>query len=196
MRLFVPRLSPFTTAVASGSIRVVGELADVDHLLVDGTVDTLDMRLFDYALTNAAPVHLALDHNVVKVDELQLAGEGTRLRVSGTIGLHDQRIALQASGDANLGILQGFFRDVRGSGRAELTAAVNGPLRQPLFSGSATITDGRIRHFSLPNSLDAINGTIHFDARGIRLDDVAATMGEGACSSAAASASTGTCRAS
>ena len=31
VRLFVPRLSPFTTAVASGSIRVVGELADLDR---------------------------------------------------------------------------------------------------------------------------------------------------------------------
>ena len=51
--------------------------------------------------------------------------------------------------------------------------------RSRVFSGSATITDGRIRHFSLPNSLDAINGTIHFDSRGIRLDDVTATMGGG-----------------
>ena len=66
----------------------------------------------------------------------------------------DDRIGLQVAGDANLGILQGFFRDVRGSGRAELTAAVDGPLRQPVFSGSATIAEGRIRHFSLPNALD------------------------------------------
>ena len=68
---------------------------------------------------------------------------------------------------------------MRGSGRAELTAAVDGPLRQPVFSGSATITDGRVRHFSLPNALDAINGTVRFDARGVRLDDVTATMGGG-----------------
>src|SRR5205085_1612257 len=39
--------------------------------------------------------------------------------------------------------------------------------------------NGRIRHFSLPNSLDAINGTIRFDSSGVRLDDVAATMGGG-----------------
>ena len=179
VRLYEPRLSPFTTAVASGTIRVVGELADIDHLLVDTTVDSLDVRMFDYALRNAAPIRIALDQHVVRVNELQLVGEGTQLRVSGSVGLHDQQIALQAAGDANLGILQGFFRDVRGSGRAELTAAVNGPLHDPLFSGSATITDGRIRHFSLPNSLDAINGTIYFDERGIRLDDVQATMGEG-----------------
>jgi translocation and assembly module TamB len=177
--LFVPKLSPFTTAVASGSIRVVGDLTDVDHLVIDGTVDSLDMRLFDYAVRNAAPIRLALDQRVVRVEELQLVGEDTRLRVSGTIGLHDQRIALRAAGDLGLGVLQGFFRNVRGSGRAELAAAVDGPIDEPLFSGSATIADGRIRHFSLPNSLESINGAIHFDSRGVRLDDVAATMGGG-----------------
>ena len=179
VRLFVPRLSPFTTAVVSGSVRIVGELADVNHLVLDGTVDSLDMRLFDYSVKNAAPIRLVLDHQQVRIEELQLVGEDTRLRVAGVIGLDNQRIALQASGEANLGILQGFFRDVRGAGRAELTAAINGPLGQPQFSGSATITDGRIRHFSIPNALDGINGTIHFDAGGIRLDDVSATIGGG-----------------
>src|SRR5213076_3041165 len=62
---------------------------------------------------------------------------------------------------------------------AQLTAAVNGPIDQPLFSGSATIADGRIRHLSVPNALDAINGSITFDARGIRLDDLSATLGGG-----------------
>lgn len=179
VRLFVPRLSPYTTAIASGSVRIAGQLADANHLLVDASVDTLDVRLFDYALKNAGPIRIALDKNEVQIRDLQVVGEDTRLRVSGAIGLHDQRIALQASGDANLGILQGFFRNVRGSGRAELTAAINGALHDPVFSGSATITDGRVRHFSLPNSLDAINGTLQFDPRGIRLDDVSATMGGG-----------------
>src|SRR5262249_40812189 len=117
--------------------------------------------------------------HVVRVDDLQLVGEGTKVRVAGTVGLHDQKIALQATGDADLAIVQAFFRDVRGSGRAEIAAAVNGPLRDPVFSGSAKLTDGRIRRFSLPNSLDAINGVIVFDPRGLRLDGLTATMGEG-----------------
>jgi translocation and assembly module TamB len=179
VRLFEPTLSPFTTAVASGSIRVVGELADINRLLVDGTIDTVDLRLFDYGLRNAAPIRIALDRNDVKIQDLQLVGEDTRLRLSGTVGLRENRIALQASGDANLGILQGFFRDVRGSGRAELMASIDGPLKAPLFSGRAIVTNGRIRHLALPNSLDGINGAIQFDAAGIRLDGVRATMGSG-----------------
>ncbi len=180
VRLFVPRLSPFTTAVASGALRIVGELANFDHLLVEGTVDSIDMRLFDYAIKNASPIRLALDRNRIKVDQLQLVGDGTRLGVTGAIDLREERVGLQVAGEANLGILQGFFPgSIRGSGRADLSAAINGSLDRPLFSGSATITAGRIRYFSLPNALDSINGTISFDAGGVRLDDVRATLGGG-----------------
>ncbi len=178
-RLFLPKLSPTTSALASGSIRVIGDLSNVNKLALDGTVDRLELRLFDYALKNAAPIRLGLEGGELSVRDLQLVGDDTHLSVTGTVGLGRDDIALQVGGDANLGILQGFFRDVRGSGRAVLTGAVNGRLRQPVISGSATITDGRIRHFSLPNAFDAINGTVMFDARGVRLDDLSATMGGG-----------------
>jgi hypothetical protein len=179
VRLFEPRLSPYATAVVGGSIRVVGNLSDLDRVLVDGVVDRVDMRLFDYSVRNALPVRLTLSHREIKIEDLQLVGDDTQLRVSGTINLNQERIALRASGEANLGILQGFFKDVRGSGHAELSAAIDGPLKQPVFSGSATITDGRVRYFSLPNALDAINGVVHFDSGGVRLDDLRATFAGG-----------------
>jgi hypothetical protein len=178
-KLFLPTIGQNTSGVASGSIRMVGELADLNHLLVEATVDSLEMRMFDYALRNAAPIRFAFDQRVITVQDLQLVGEETELRVAGRVSLPDERIALQATGGANLGILQGFFRDVRGSGRAELRASVDGPLKNPVFSGSAIVTNGRIRHLSLPNALDAINGAIRFDSRGIQLDEVTAMMGGG-----------------
>lgn len=179
IRLFQPRLSPFTTAVLNGTLRVVGELSDVDHLLVDATVDSLRLSLFDYKLENAEPIRIALDRHTVRTDRIRLVGQGTQLDLSGTVGLHDRRIDVRANGSANLGILQGFFRDIRSSGQAELTASLQGPLDAPLFTGSARLTDGRLRHFSLPHSLTAINGTVSFDARAVRLDDVVAKFGEG-----------------
>ena len=122
---------------------------------------------------------MSLDNREVKIDDLRLEGVDTHLRLGGRIDLRNERIAVQANGDANLGILQGFFHDVRGSGRADLTAAVDGPLREPVFSGRATITNGRVRYFSLPSSLDSINGVISFDPRGVRLDELTAMMGGG-----------------
>jgi hypothetical protein len=179
LRFFAPGLSPFATAVADGSIRVVGELSDIDHLLVEANVDKLQLKLFDYPAANEGPIQLALNQHVVEVKRFRLVGEGTALDLSGNVALHDGRIALDASGDANLGILQAFYRGIRSSGSASLRAEVRGPLDKPVFSGNATISNGRVRYFSLPHSLQDINGRLDFDAQGIRLVDAVAQLGGG-----------------
>jgi hypothetical protein len=179
IRAFEPRLSPYTTAVVSGSVRVVGELADIDHLLVDATVDSLDARFFDYQVRNAAPIHLALDRHIVRLADFRLAGEGTELELSGTANLHDSRIAVRVRGDANLGILQGFLSNVRSSGQASLQATLEGPLEAPLVTGAMTVQNGRVRHFDLPNALENVLGPIRFDSRAIRLDEITARLGGG-----------------
>jgi hypothetical protein len=185
-RFFEPRLSPFTTAVAAGTVRVVGELADVDHLVVEAKVEELDMKLFDYRVSNRdpranayVPIELGLDQGVATIDQFRLFGDGTALSLSGTVGLNDSTIAVKADGDANLGILPGFFREVRSSGSAALEAEVNGSLEKPVFSGSASIANGRIRHMLMPHSLEAINGRLAFDAQGIRIEGLAAKLGGG-----------------
>ncbi len=179
VRLFEPRLSPFARAVASGSIRVVGQLANWDRLFASATVDALEVSLFDYQIQNDGPIRLAFENNVLTAQQLKLAGKDTRLDVSGGVGLKGNRIAVKVSGDANLGILQAFFRDVRSSGRAALRGEINGSLSKPEFSGSAEIVDGRIRHFSLPQSLQAINGRVAFASDGIRLEEMTAQIAGG-----------------
>ncbi len=179
VRAFQPGFSPFTTAVVSGTIRVVGELRNPENLVVESAVEQLDMRLFDYQLRNADPIRLVLDQNRLRIERLRLAGEGTELDVNGAIDLGAERIAVGLTGDANLGILQGFMRDVRASGRATVSASVEGPLARPSVAGRATFADGRIRHFAAPHALEAIGGTMTFDQGGIRLDGVTARLGGG-----------------
>ena len=179
VRFFEPRLSPFTNAIAGGTVRVSGELANVDQLVVEANVEQLDLKLFDYQLRNNGPIQLALDRRLARIQQLRLAGEGTALEVTGEVSLRDRTIEVTASGDANVGILQGFFRDIRSSGSATLRASVSGSLSKPEFSGSAGMKDARIRYLPLPHGLEAINGTLSFDAAGIRVNDVKARVGRG-----------------
>jgi translocation and assembly module TamB len=69
--------------------------------------------------------------------------------------------------------------DVRASGTAAISATVSGTLSEPTYGGKATLTEGRLRHYSFPHSLDAINGDVTFDASGVRLDGLRARMGTG-----------------
>jgi translocation and assembly module TamB len=179
IRTFNPGLSPYTTAIASGNIHVVGHLANIDELIVETTVDRLDLRLFEYRLRNSAPIRLALDRHTMRIDEMRLIGEDTQLDIQGVINLHDERIAVRATGDAGLGILQGFVPNIRSSGRASLEALVEGPMRDPIVTGTMTVDDGRLRHFDLPHALENISGPVRFDTRSVRLDEVTARLGGG-----------------
>ena len=108
-----------------------------------------------------------------------MSGDGTAIELTGQIGLSDERVALKASGDAGLGILQGFFPDVRSSGNARLVADIGGTICQPVITGEAAVDDGRIRHLALPHGLEHINGRIVFEPDGVRFDDLAGEIGGG-----------------
>ena len=179
VRMFVPEWSPYTKAVVSGSMHIVGELRNWDHLGAEATIEQADLSVFDYAIHNNGPVRLSLDRRVVSIGQLQLAGEGTALEISGSVDLATEAVSLEVDGDANLGILQGFFQDLRASGDASVRADVTGSVWQPVLTGQAAVSSGRIRHFSLPHGLEAINGRIVFESSGIRFDAVAAMMGGG-----------------
>src|SRR5262249_49337297 len=144
VRLFNPQVSPFTTAIASGTIHAKGALRDLARLRVDGRVEDIDVRLFDYRLRNDGPIMLTLADNVARIDQLKVVGQGTTMQLLGdmTLGsgaLGSNRVRIRMLGDANLSILQGFMRDIRSSGAAQVQAEIAGPLDAPVLGGSATI---------------------------------------------------------
>jgi len=180
LRVLQPTFSPFTSAITSGTIRVVGELYNPDALRIDTNIEEVNLRLLDYRLRNQSPIRLSVEHQVLQVDSLKMVGEDTELDLSGSVNLVDQSLALQANGAANLAVLQGFLPDIRSSGRAEVTARISGTAAAPVVAGNALLTNGRLRQLSFPHALEELNGIAAFDAGGLRLDGITARLGGGA----------------
>lgn len=179
LRVFSPTLSPFTTMVGSGILRLVGPFNDSSRLRGELRVDALRVQLIDYQLRNDGPLRLGLGQDRLQVDRMRLVGDGTRLDVAGEVDLGTERMSIRLLGDANLGLLQGAIADVRASGAAEVSAEISGPWRAPVVGGSANITDGRLRYGGLPHSLESINGTVRFDTGGASLEGIDARLGGG-----------------
>jgi hypothetical protein len=179
LRFVAPEVSPYTRIIASGTVRVAGPLGERSHLLVDTAVDEATFTLFDYDLRNDGPIRLTFEDNAFRVGRLRLSGADTELGVTGSVDVGQRAVNLAADGQANLAIMQLFFRDLSASGSARLSARVVGPLDEPGLLGEADITNGSIRHFSLPHSLTEINGPIRFDAAGVNVSEVRARMGDG-----------------
>jgi translocation and assembly module TamB len=180
LRVLQPTFSPFTSAVTSGTIRVVGELYNPDALRIDTSIEEVNLRLLDYRLRNESPIRLSVAQQVLQVDALKLVGEDTELDLTGSVNLVDRSLALQANGAANLAVLQGFLPDIRSSGRAEVTARIGGTASAPVVAGRALLTNGRMRQLSFPHALEEVNGIATFDAGGLRLDGITARLGGGA----------------
>jgi hypothetical protein len=180
LRVLQPAFSPFTSAITSGTIRVVGELYNPDALRIDTTIEEVNLRMLDYRLRNQSPIRLSVEHQMLQVDALKMIGDDTELELSGSVNLVDQSLALQANGAANLAVLQGFLPDIRSSGRAEVTARITGTAAAPVVAGTALMTNGRMRQLSFPHALEDVNGIATFDAGGLRLDGITARLGGGA----------------
>ncbi len=178
-RVFMPGLSPFATAVASGTVRISGTLLSLDNIVAKVQVDALAVKLFDYGLQNEGALDASLEQGVLRIGRFTLSGENTRLSLNGNVDVLQGILALRAEGAANLGILQAFTPDIRGSGRAEVTADVTGTFEQPQIGGSAVITDGRLRHMWLPHAIEHIDGRVVFAGSSLRFDDVTAKIGGG-----------------
>jgi hypothetical protein len=179
LKFIGPEVSPFTGMIASGTVDVTGALADLPHLLVDVTVDDALITPLDYELTNDGPLRLTLEENRVRLERVRLRGENTQLVLTGGVDLGTRAVDISASGDANLAILQVFFRPIQAAGAATLTARISGPIGELSISGEATIADGNIRHFDLPHSLTAINGPIRVSGSRIDVSGLRARMGDG-----------------
>lgn len=153
VRMFVPGLSPYASALVSGSARVSGQLRYWDRLTMEATVQQANLSLLDYDVWNDGPMELTIDQRVIGIDRMLLAGDGTALDVSGTVDLANDTLGVTLAGDANLDILELFFGDLRGSGTAAVQARVEGPIAEPVLIGQATLFNGRIRHLALPHGV-------------------------------------------
>jgi hypothetical protein len=183
---FGKKISGYTKLLVSGRGSIRGPLADPAKLAGSVTIQEASLTILDYELKNNGNIALALDGRTLTIRDgqnpavpgaLKLTGEGTDLALSGSVSLAEETINLEARGEAALKILQ--TADVRGDGRAELVAQARGPFADPVLTGYANITDGKLRYASLAHSLTAITGRVNFNERSIELLDVRSQFAEG-----------------
>ena len=180
IRVLQPDLPLSTSMVGGGSVMVRGPLLDIAKLEVDIVAELLDLSLFDYRISNDGPVVVRVAQNRLRVERMELAGDGTKLGVTGYAELaDDEQIMFRAEGDASLGLLQGLFPEIRSTGDTRLEAEIGGSWRSPELSGQLHVKNGRVRHLSLPHSLETMEGLIVFDSSGILVDGLSARLADG-----------------
>lgn len=115
-------------------------------------------------------VSVALGQGKVTFREFEAAGEGTLLKISGSIGFGQKPVALalSVSGNVDASLLSIASPDLAMTGRLVADLRASGSLDAPVLSGSVRVENGKYRMTGLAQVVDDIDGGITF--RGARGD--------------------------
>lgn len=115
-------------------------------------------------------VSVALGQGKVTFREFEAAGEGTLLKISGSIGFGQKPVALalSVSGNVDASLLSIASPDLAMTGRLVAGLRASGSFDAPVLSGSVRVENGKYRMTGLAQVVDDIDGGITF--RGARGD--------------------------
>jgi translocation and assembly module TamB len=118
------------------------------------------------------------------LDRMRLLGQGTDIAIDGTIPFAlmepaDNNLDLAVEGDFNLSLLESFRSDIQTNGVSSVQVNVRGTLEKPQLRGRLQLRNANLRSDELPMGLSDMSGSMTFNGRRMRIDEIKATSGGG-----------------
>ncbi|HZQ52532.1 MAG TPA: translocation/assembly module TamB domain-containing protein [Bryobacteraceae bacterium] len=188
-----PPTAPAFDALVEGQASVNGPILNADALTARLQLNRLDLKTNPaetptgappartVELQNQGPIVVALDRQVLRVEHLNIQGDGTTITASGGLNLKNPNtpLALNLAADANLSILQDADRDFYSSGDVALNATVRGNLSKPLVNGEIQLKNANINYAGAPNGLSNGNGVILLNGSSATIQSLTGESGGG-----------------
>jgi autotransporter translocation and assembly factor TamB len=180
LRAVQPTLPAALAVVASGEVRVRGPLESPSGIRAEATVPDLQLLLPEFAVRSRAPVRLTFAGGRLEVADLQLAGEGTDLAVTGGLDvLGDGPLAVAVRGQADLSALSLVTRRLRGAGAARLAVDISGTRAAPRVLGTLDFDGAGLRARGFPHGVEGLYGRVRFTESSAELEGVSGTVAGG-----------------
>jgi translocation and assembly module TamB len=130
-------------------------------------------------IQNQGTISVALDHGTVRLQNARLSGPQTDLQATGSMDVTGRNMNLALNGNADLGVIQNFNRDVYSSGKVVLATTVRGDVAKPLINGQIDVHNVTFSATGVPLGVSNANGAITFSGNTARITNLTAESGGG-----------------
>ncbi len=167
------------SAVASGTgdFRIEDPLEE--WMTGDVTLDSFKISTPDFVAESGGPTRILMEDGTVLVERFRLVHPDGELQAAGAIGLDEQRLDLTVHGQSSLRVAEAFVTGLSADGALDLEIAVAGSTSEPEVFGTATVRDGSFRMDGFPHGLSEVDGSLIFDQRSLRIDEMKARLASG-----------------
>jgi translocation and assembly module TamB len=168
------------TFSVTGSAALSGLLTDRNSLRGDGTIESAETQIEQRTLRTTAPFRFDFNPDRVMLTGVTLAGEGTEIRLAGTIGFTPGApLGLDVSGRVDMGLLPAAYPEWFSSGSVNIEGRMTGTARDPDLRGVARFSNATFGRRGVFTSLSALTGELFFDQNRITVNNLQARVGGG-----------------
>jgi translocation and assembly module TamB len=163
-----------------GSFELQGPLTDPAHWTVAGGLDAFAFDTQAIKLQQREPTRFSVASGTLWLERLHVTGEGTDLRLHGSMQLGGERaLDLSAEGSVDMKLLSTFDPNFTSSGLVGLNVKVGGTVANPAPQGQLQLANGSIAYAGLPSGLTELNGSVDFSRDYLHIDTLTAHTGGG-----------------
>jgi len=163
-----------------GTLQVRGPLRTPHDLKVIAELDSFSAEIAHVSIQNADPIRLEIADQVLRVENLHLAGSGTDFTAHGQAHLTGaQELDLRLDGSVNMALWQSLNPKILARGTLGVNLDAGGTLSQPILQGRLEVKNTFVSHNDFPSGLSDLNGVLLFDRNRIQIEHLSGTTGGG-----------------
>ena len=163
-----------------GTLQVRGPLRTPRDLKVDAELDSFSAEIAHVSIQNVDPIRLEIADQVLRVENLHLAGSGTDFTAHGQAHLTGaQELDVRLDGSVNMALWQSLNPKILARGTLGVNLDAGGTLSQPILQGRLEVKNTFVSHNDFPSGLSDLNGVLLFDRNRIQIEHLSGTTGGG-----------------
>ncbi len=179
LRLYLPGNITGHSSLGGG-LQVRGPLRTPRDLKVVAELDSFSAEIAHVSIQNVDPIRLEIADQVLRVENLHLAGSGTDFTAHGQAHLAGaQELDLRLEGSVNMALWQSLNPKILARGTLGVNLNAGGTLSQPILQGRLEVKNTFVSHNDFPSGLSDLNGVLLFDRNRIQIEHLSGTTGGG-----------------
>jgi translocation and assembly module TamB len=163
-----------------GTLRLYGPLRTPRDLKATAELQSFAVKIDNVEVKSEGPIRLEVSDQMLRIEELHLAGSGTDFTAHGRAHLAGaQELDLRLDGSINMALFQSLNPKILARGTLGLKLDAGGTLSRPVLQGQLEVKNTFISHNDFPSGLSDLNGVLHFDRNRIQIESLSGTTGGG-----------------
>jgi len=156
----------------SAQVRMKMDLRDPKNsLTANAKIEQVQLKSGQHHIQNSGPILLSYEQEILKIENLIMAGTGTRIEAKGSLPLTvPSPSGLMIQANVDLSYLKNFLSAVDCEGFLEVESQLNGSLNDLQISAIFDLSQARFRFHPVPLAFEDIQAHIKIEKNNIRID--------------------------